>query len=341
MDFRLITMFFLFPIGQVFGQITDFTSVYHPVIHKAEMKIIHEDYKEAFELYQSAFDKVRFGFARDYYNALLCAIEVDDLDSVFKYLEKLAGKGVERWYFTYNETVLFSKIKDDPKWKSFLDLYEYIQQQSYLITVDYEVLGELGRRDNLDQEVRNTHRGDYNAIQKIDNGNIEYLVKVILEKGFPSEEMLGKPTPVSGMDFYHNMILHHMKNWKLDTTLTDLRPFLRKAVRDGKITPERVAYYLDLSESRIGGIGTHGSSGLFRLQGEQGLFVPFYKEEDIEQINMNRAKLGLCTWAERLEKLKYSANKNKNKLKFRVVENSVIDSYPAGLKDKIKLKAID
>ena len=78
--------------GNCFAQ-GDFTRIYHPIINSAELAIVDTNYYEALDYYKAAFDNVKKPFAKDYYNAAICAAMIGKMPTVFDYLEKIVEKG--------------------------------------------------------------------------------------------------------------------------------------------------------------------------------------------------------------------------------------------------------
>lgn len=78
--------------GGCFAQ-GDFTRIYHPIINSAELAIVDTNYYEALDYYKAAFDNVKKPFAKDYYNAAICAAMVGKMPTMFDYLEKIVEKG--------------------------------------------------------------------------------------------------------------------------------------------------------------------------------------------------------------------------------------------------------
>lgn len=88
----LLILVFLFPYRVLFAQ-GDFTRIYHPIINSAELAIVDTNYYEALDYYKAAFDNVKKPFAKDYYNASICAAMVGKMSTMFDYLEKIVEKG--------------------------------------------------------------------------------------------------------------------------------------------------------------------------------------------------------------------------------------------------------
>ncbi|MFN3488743.1 MAG: hypothetical protein ACK4YV_06405 [Emticicia sp.] len=90
---KLSLLFILLFWGQGGFAQSDFTLIYHPIINSAELAIVDTNYYEALDYYKAAFDNVKKPFAKDYYNAAICAAMVGKMPTVFDYLEKIVEKG--------------------------------------------------------------------------------------------------------------------------------------------------------------------------------------------------------------------------------------------------------
>lgn len=113
----LLILIFLFPYRVLFAQ-GDFTRIYHPIINSAELAIVDTNYYEALDYYKAAFDNVKKPFAKDYYNAAICAAMVGKMNTVFDYLEKIVEKGYPS--DSLRKDVFFKYVADTCKvWKKF------------------------------------------------------------------------------------------------------------------------------------------------------------------------------------------------------------------------------
>lgn len=103
--------------GNCFAQ-GDFTRIYHPIINSAELAIVDTNYYEALDYYKAAFDNVKKPFAKDYYNAAICAVMVGKMSTVFDYLEKIVEKGYPS--DSLRKDVFFHYVSDTCKaWGKF------------------------------------------------------------------------------------------------------------------------------------------------------------------------------------------------------------------------------
>ncbi|WP_064198074.1 MULTISPECIES: hypothetical protein [Emticicia] len=113
----LLSFIFLFSCRVLFAQ-GDFTRIYHPIINSAELAIVDTNYYEALDYYKAAFDNVKKPFAKDYYNAAICAAMVGKMNTVFDYLEKIVEKGYPS--DSLRKDAFFKYVADTCKvWKKF------------------------------------------------------------------------------------------------------------------------------------------------------------------------------------------------------------------------------
>lgn len=96
----------------------DFTRIYHPIINEAELSIVDTNYFEALDFYKEAFANVKKPFAKDYYNAAICASMAGKLSLTFDYLEKIVEKGYPS--DSLRKDVFFHYVADTSKrWNDF------------------------------------------------------------------------------------------------------------------------------------------------------------------------------------------------------------------------------
>ena len=319
------------------GQL-DYRITYHPYINKAELAIIDQNYRLAFENYERAFLSGQIGFGKDYQNATMCAIEVKEYDRAIEFLEKLVSKGIEKYFFEHNRN-LYKELQTHG-FEEFLARFDELKQRSFDLTANFEVMGELGERENRDQEFRHDYKTFIDTIQKIDAENISSFLNIVDQYNFPSEEMLGLQSPQADNSGYHYILWHHLKNWKSDTTLTDIRPVIIEAVKKGKLSSANAASYLDLAESQLGFIGNYGSTKVIKFGDEKKLYTISYGKEEEKKINANRQMLGLGSLADLQKKLKYHFILHDRKSKFEVLKLATIDYYPSEFKAELKVKEL-
>ncbi len=117
----LLLLIFLFPhrgLGGFLYAQGDFTRIYHPIINEAELAIVDTSYYDALDFYKAAFANVKKPFAKDYYNAAICAAMVGKLPLTLEYLEKIVEKGYPT--DSLRRDVFFHYVADTCKrWNDF------------------------------------------------------------------------------------------------------------------------------------------------------------------------------------------------------------------------------
>ena len=145
---KLLLITFLFSLSrQVCFAQGDFTRIYHPIINSAELAIVDTNYYEALDYYKAAFDNVKKPFAKDFYNAAICAAMLGKTNTVFDYLEKIVEKGYPS--DSLRKDIFFHYVADTCKaWGKF-------EKQMRLL------------KPNINWEVRDSLNTFYNLITKV------------------------------------------------------------------------------------------------------------------------------------------------------------------------------
>lgn len=231
-----------------FGQAADFTKVYYPNINDAELAVTKAEFKDALSYYKKAFESVPAGFARDYRNAVLCAIRTNDDAFAFNYLEKMVLKGFGKDFLA--DTV-FKPLTEKPGWKKLMGSYDRLHAKS-LTTIHGELLRELvtmGERDQFFRLKEGSYEVYGDTIAKIDEENVLRFQQLVAEHGFPTEEMIGAFEMESNVPY--NIILHHHaqnlsnKEYKYSYA-PSLAPIIVQAAKEGKYSPSRAGFLLSM-----------------------------------------------------------------------------------------------
>lgn len=226
MKCSLLLIFFLF-LTETFAQ-TDYTRVYHPIINDAELAIVDDDHATALSLYKEAFNLVDKPFAKDYYNAAICAVYTNRLSLAYDYLEHLVEKGYV--IDSLRKDKFFGNLADTSSlWKGFekrmasqqtsinyvvrdslKHMLETILTDSYknMVSLKYEkdkvinvMFGDsiLAQKQNVDfmndikarKEIDSLMRYFSSSIRPKPRFNSENLEKLIDAYGFPDENLAG------------------------------------------------------------------------------------------------------------------------------------------------------
>jgi hypothetical protein len=295
--------FFYFLQNSVFAQqLMD--KEYYNYINSAELRIVDSDYWEALHFYDKAFQEKKIPFAKDRYNASVCAALLKMNLRCYSELRHVLDKG----YAIANiksKDVFYDFFKTD--FGNKLIKYNQTSKKTYISTYR-ETLDSLF---NADQFFRNKE-GKYvlyiDTIRKIDRSNVDLLNKLISKYGFPSEELIG----VSDSSFipitYRILIIHQQSGSQ--TRVFDYTDIIKNALEEGKIEAHLAAELISKSSGNDL-YGIYESSGLIKcvldsLNSVAGLssnpnanydgvkwgYLVLSPEREAE-INLNRSKLGL------------------------------------------------
>ncbi|WP_139307912.1 hypothetical protein [Pontibacter flavimaris] len=219
----------------------DYTQVYHPVINEAELLVVDKKYEQALEAYQRAFAAVPSPFARDYYNAVICALLLQERGKTFNYLEELVQKGVSLEYLE-RQPVLDS-LRSTKQWQKFAKKYpkrraKYEQKLNKELRAD---LDELYARDQYFRQAKGGWRVHGDTITKIEAANTKLLLGWIEEYGYPGEDLVGVADTLEQLPRFTVVIERQTKARKGQ----DFTEVLTQAVQQGRIAPQAAAYLLD------------------------------------------------------------------------------------------------
>lgn len=333
MKFSILYLIFLLTTNIVFGAENNsdsliFVTKYYPLINKAELSIVNEDYKQALENYKVAFTVVekRKPFARDLFNAAVCGSKLNDSLFIYSCLTNLVSKGATIDYLTkstsfkdfFQTTLGMSVMKEYPA-----------QRELLLNSINLEVKNELNTLFETDQYFRRkpdnyTVYGD--TITKIDDYNINRLIEIIDKYGFPDETLIGIDDSLSVMPLFCTVIWHQSsyKNYEVKQKLIQI---LKKASCEGKIDP----HVFGRLTGHFSGLDSYFTMPFFKvmcrdnsecekdeeLKDKVGKWV--YRELPPEKenlINQKRFRVGLETVDEYREKVFYAKGDNDFYFKF-------------------------
>jgi hypothetical protein len=209
-------------------------SEYHEITNRAELLICSENYEQASNEYNQAFEKIVKPFGHDVFNAALVSQLANKHDARNAYLQLLI-----------NNSDGLGKIKS-----TFVDAYITEEVWDQLIAdrkVEYDLdlrseFKEIQERDQLFRPMYETHDDTINANRIINMNRILELTEL---RGFPSQIELGFTESLWGQN--HDIVLHHTTQRRSrDKEIMDLEPVLFEAVNKGRFDPERAIFFLNM-----------------------------------------------------------------------------------------------
>jgi hypothetical protein len=118
---NIFTILFLLNVIGLSAQ-QDFRKTYFPLINKAELHLVKQEFVEASQLYFSAFSLTKTPLIRDLYNATVCKLYQNDFEGAKLYLFKMAQRGVKTE--TLEQREIFEVGYNNEGWKNFKPSYE-------------------------------------------------------------------------------------------------------------------------------------------------------------------------------------------------------------------------
>ncbi|WP_299826070.1 hypothetical protein [uncultured Pontibacter sp.] len=312
-------LLFLLLATTVSANDTDYTKEYYPTINQAELSILQKDYATALTLYQAAFKAVPSPFARDYYNAAVCAMLLKDKKQSVVYLEQLATKGVSIDYL--GKQPVFDSLKTTKQWRKFKRKYpKYRKQYDRQVNLDLRAdLDELYARDQYFRQAEGGLRVYGDTLRKIEKANTEQFLAWVEKYGFPGESLVGVGDTLEHLPRFSIIIQRQTKARKGH----DFTGVLKEAVQQGRISPQAAAYLLE----QQAGASKYGSKAFVKVscntcEDKKPLRnMDRYLEEkrsakETESINARRKKLGLETLEDYKKKVLYSMDDKRFKLNY-------------------------
>lgn len=250
---------------------------YHHYCNHAEMLLLEHDFTKASQYFDSAFILFKNPFPSHLLNSAYSYYNNGDIKKAKANLKSLIERG-----FEINNLRLFKWVENllDP---SLLSLAE-----SVAIEPDNYFNSELRERiiflDVEDQRVRhlpNAYIHYKDSVDRVDNQNIQELIKIFEEYGYLSSREIG--VKALGSFVPGEIIIHHALQNKSQVFLD----YLKKGLRTGKLHPFQYARLIDTYENPFTGpcrtmIFKYGDS----------LVNPFI-ESDVLRVNGRRKAIGL------------------------------------------------
>lgn len=281
--------------GQVKTGNCDFRQYAH-YINLAELSITDSAYQKAIACYDSASQFIDSHFAKDRYNKTVCYALTGENDKCRSGLLYLFGKGLNRQI-----------IRDNPAFSKFLSTEEgkEIMEQNIELTYNKYLRRIYDSIFEADQFFRRKHPKDYHdfdhdTITKIDASNVKMMNELIVEYGWPTEDLIGIED--LGFQQYEIIIIHqHNSKYKIYNYADDLK----EAYKDCRIDVSKAAYLImestgrdDMMAMDAGLVtyvfdpeGTYKHEDLKQYRHKTGFFR--LQDDKKEEINQKRRTFGL------------------------------------------------
>lgn len=314
-----VLLVFVLLATSAYAESPDYTKAYFPLINKAELSILEKDYAAALQLYEQAFQAVPSPFARDYYNAAVCAMLLKSKKQSLSYLKQLATKGVSIDYLSRQP--VFDSLQATKHWKKFKKKYpKYRQQYESQFNMDLRAdLDELYARDQYFRQAAGGLRIYGDTLQKIEAANVKKLLQWVDKNGYPGESLIGVGDTLEQLPRFSVVIQRQTKARKGH----DFSSMLEEAVKQGRLRPQAAAYLIEqqVGRSKYGSKAfvkiSCSTCGDSRLQNDMEQFMEERRtEKELLTIEANRERLGLEPLGDYKKKVLYSMADRRFKLNY-------------------------
>lgn len=216
---------------------------YSNYINKAELFITENKFSDALVYYDSARFVKSIPFARDAYNAAVCAASIKNDDKCYFYLKVLIDKGVSLKHMQSVDLLnYFLKTK---KGKQLID-YTKHNDARYNKRLR-SIIDSLEAADQFFRSKEGKYVVYIDTIKKIDASNAFFLVKFIEKYGFPSEEMIGIKDDSLSLQLPYYAIVMHQQNGS-PSSVMNFSEILTKALKNSEIEPHIATELIDRSD---------------------------------------------------------------------------------------------
>ncbi|GMN10277.1 hypothetical protein MTsPCn9_13080 [Croceitalea sp. MTPC9] len=227
----------------------DYTN-YHKNIIDAEALIASEKYNEALIELTKTIEGYDFVFLKDIKIATQLAVFLNNDAKAFKFLELGIKSGWTLKEIKKNK--LLTSLRGKSQWSVIIKSYPEFQKV-FENRIDKSLKSRVKEMYKKDQKMAWSYlfRIGQTAKEKYANKKvkphaieqIDILNRIIDDKGYPGEKLIGEPVWMSTILSHHNSVSEDFV--KTDTLYDNLRPKLLTAIRGGELNPYEFALMED------------------------------------------------------------------------------------------------
>lgn len=271
---------------------------YHKEARFIESYILDTSYVKAVQLYKNLFSKYDFVFAEDCFRAAQTAVFINDSVNSFLFLERAVHQGLTKESIV-NDSILID-LKQMKYWSIFENNYDSIRDE-YIAAIDWDLRQKINKIYDLDQKYRDKHElHPWNFLwrpfiwikwKKTTKKIVENeLIPFIRKYGFPNEKLIG----IDESSFHHKQKHDHLKSnyafmilihYFSTPRISEFNELLLSQIKSGNIHPRQYASLIDF-QAKCG-------KGKYYKGLHYNEWNRSKNENEIEQINKNRIKIGL------------------------------------------------
>lgn len=284
---------------------------YLAIVNKAELAIMNKDYIMAIQLYDKAFKKYARPYSRDIENAIQCALLSKNNTKIYEYAKALIAIGCDLNFFDKQQD--FIAFKHSKEWLKLIKEYSALRTQ-FSKKCNWKLRHQLEALIARDQYWRNKDP-NYQVLKDSTFKEDDLIMRELLaifENGYPSEYKVGvfiKEDTLINSELILPLILLH--NYTSDTNYkkgVNLTKQLTNFANDGSLHPDIFSYLHDRAGKYKIGNGFAREGIIWKIKGN--LYFEKLSKEVVEDINVRRLSLGLCSVEEMRKKAVYQDQHN-------------------------------
>jgi hypothetical protein len=195
-----IVLIILFVLASIHGRSQNYV-VYYQQLNEAKLLAVNGEFEASSQLFQITFQDFEFRFARDCVHAVETASRTTDTTLLDYFIQCGLKQGIP---------IQFFKEKNDLEWFRHTENWVEVLMntdslnQVYKGSFNSELREELNQMFTEDQEIRERFYRWYNFLgrpfigrkwRKLNEKQVERIVDIIREYGFPGEQLIGIDFP--------------------------------------------------------------------------------------------------------------------------------------------------
>ena len=265
---------------------------YHTKFGQIEELIVKEDFAEAELKIIELFEKYEVRFVKDYVIASQVSILNDNTNLAIEYILQSIKNGVK--IECLKSIKLLSQELAATDWEIIEEEYKELRK-NYLKKINLSLYQEFHKRYQKEQDSKRT---EYYKITVY--SNFDRIIELLNEGGFPNEKLIG----IDNQRFAKSISDCDLGNSKVIVTLLHYDyPFseigeeeLIEAIKRGNLHPREFATIYNFEENK--------QSVLYKKSTKKKVPLPRYnfnfpfgsKIDNLERVNSDRAKFGICKY---------------------------------------------
>lgn len=317
-------------------------NTYTTIVTIAESEIIKENYSAALEQYEKAFDFYDLGWSNDYYNAFICAREINNEQAMFSYLDTLASKGYSLENLKY---ITPKNLQETNKWSQFINNFSSLNEQFHMRNC--KIKNELDSLLSIDQkyaELSLTEDSSVGTYHSIVFSNGLRVFDLIKNDCLPKENLYSiesnemcSPVPIVLLRHFFGLLntisnsedIKYTKepycNMKIKTS--DFEEIICDKIAKGLLPPTLLLNTIDYlsreSYNKYFGAEFH----LYKTNNTKGQGIrKLLSVEEENCVDSSRMNLNLCNAQENYIKINFNINRTKRD-KFKFVTGATVKEF--------------